>query len=124
MTLVLTGRRFDSTYYTLKRQRGALEQESESLLHRAVAFHARGQHTEAYNTFEHLITIDPCNVSVLYSYAYFLAFGVKNHNGSPSPNSTPHPPPSSRTLFLPSIPATARGYSPMKNTAAAAAAAQ
>ena len=76
------GRRFDTTYAALKRQRGNLEQESTALLHRAVAFHARGHHAEAYNAFEHLLNIDPTNVAVLYSYSYFLAFGLRDHDGA------------------------------------------
>jgi hypothetical protein len=74
--LIMSGRLFDATYRSLRRQQQTLEQERAEQLHRAISLHIKGFNAEAQDTYESLFGDDPENTDVLYNYMSFLAFGI------------------------------------------------
>ena len=74
--LLISGRLFDATYRSLRRQQSAIAEEHAEQLRRAVALHLKGFDAEAQEIYEGLFGDDPEDLDVLYSYTRFLAFGL------------------------------------------------
>ena len=74
--LIMSGRLFDATYRSLRRQQQTLEQERAEQLHHAISLHIKGFNAEAQDIYESLFGDDPENTDLLYNYMSFLAFGI------------------------------------------------
>jgi hypothetical protein len=74
--LIMSGRLFDATYRSLRRQQQTLEEERAEQLHHAISLHIKGFNAEAQDIYESLFGDDPESTDVLYNYMSFLAFGI------------------------------------------------